>query len=74
MFVNVPVSSQEAQTGRADLVAEHIEIQARFIFVFWSPYVDRAQICLVDDPPFLDLIWSVVGSFQSQSYVEMFFI
>lgn len=51
----VPISSQKAQTGGADLVTEYVEFQSCFFLSSLGPLY-WARLCLIDDPPFLHLI------------------
>lgn len=51
----LPISSQKAQTGGADLVAEYVELQSCIILFFAAPLRNFAQLCLIDVPPFLNV-------------------
>lgn len=67
---HVPISSKKAQTGRADLIAEYVDLQS---FKFFLRIFDQARFPLVNDPPFLD-VTSDVGLLQVQGHVEHFTI
>lgn len=69
---HLPISSQKAQTGGADLVAEHVDLQAHAQFVRTLFY--RAGLCLIDHPPFLGLIQDIFSPLQLQAYVKHLFI
>lgn len=70
-YPHVPVSSKKAQTGRTDLVAEDVDLQA-FLKLFLR-LLDRAGLPLVHDPPLLDLMRDdVLGSLQAQGHVKHF--
>ncbi len=61
---HVPISCQEAQTGRADLVAEDVNVESCFLRIlrYWAGFY------LVDDPPLLHLFRDIL-SMQGQGYV-----
>ena len=52
----LPISSQKAQTGGADLVAEYIQLQSCNILCLFTPLRNFAGLFLIDDPPFLSVI------------------
>lgn len=60
---HIPVSGKKAQTGRADLITEYVDLQA-FIKLFLR-LLDQAGLPLVNNPPLLDLTRDVIlGSLQ----------
>lgn len=71
---HVPVSSQKAQTGRADLVAEYVDLQSCVEFWNLRRLLYQAGLRLVDDPPLLDLARVALSSFQGHWYVKHLFI
>lgn len=71
---HVPVSSQKAQTGRADLVTEYVELQSCVELWNLRPLLYRAGLRLVDDPPLLDLARAALSSSQGHRYVKHLFI
>lgn len=71
---HIPVSSQKAQTGRADLVAEYVELQSCVKLWNLRRLLYQAGLRLVDDPPLLDLARVSLSSFQGHRYVKHLFI
>lgn len=70
---HIPISSKKAQTGRADLITEYVDLQA-FIELFLR-LLDQAGLPLVNDPPLLDLTRGfILGSLQVQGHVKHFAI
>lgn len=70
-ILHSPVSCQEAQTGRADFVTEHVELEACLSLLPHrrTPHLDLSRRWLVYDPPLLDLTTAVVGSLQVEQDV-----
>ena len=65
-----PISSQEAEAGRADFITEHVELQASLALLLGcAAHLDLPRRGLVHDPPLLDLARVVVGPLQGQQDV-----